>query len=926
MGHDTTPDPDRRTPERPRDASILDVLAKKSGGASRVHLRDAGSADDAPVLDPKARSFQDELTGADRGKYRVLGEIARGGMGIVLRGHDVELGRDVAMKVVHAELADRPEVVARFVEEAQVGGQLQHPGVVPVYELGVMADQRPYFTMKFVKGRTLAAMLARRKSPAEERLRYLGIFEAVCQTMAYAHSKGVIHRDLKPANVMVGSFGEVQVVDWGLSKVLHRGGVADELAAQEQARTVIETVRSGPRSGSDSIVGNVLGTPAYMSPEQARGEIDQLDERTDVFALGAILCEILTGAPPYAGAEGENVLQKAALAELEDARTRIAAAQASEDLKKLCLACLLPSRQARPSSAEELAQAVHGHIAGLESAAHEAQLAAAEQRVAAERSRRRQQLVLSAAALVLVVAGGGWFLDAQRRAREADLERGLDEVRAAVQQEERAGNHERALDEARAGLRLVETGGGGPELVRRARELVASTETALRDAEEQRLAREREEHLLAALADLHMRQMYTGVDVTNAEILAEYRRSFADYGLELTDPDLGPRLLALRDTPLGVQLALGFDGWARVARLVRDTPQDDVQLLTGIGFDLDTDPVRTAVRQALVERDAAALIDTAQSTAIARADPATMFLLGHALSELGEAKLALRTMTTGADLYPSDFALTSGAGLAHFNAGEPLRSIEYLSAALALRPDLALLHSWLGDAQNHSGDLAGSRRSMQRARALTPQGWNMFQITLDSMALGFFEEAERDLGEMRRRRPADIALANLERTCQVYLGQAEFEPYLASCREDSRNALELLLWPAIMLTLVPPPGRALEPARAVELLAIDPRGTEAEAMVPLLLAAASAELGDSAATRAHAARAQALLAPGDRHMRAQALLLAAVGARMLGDDTAADVALAEAQYLRDALVRGREEDWTNSVLVRTFERFEPLVR
>ena len=132
--------------------------------------------------------------------------------------------------------------------------------------------------------------------------RFLGIFEQVCQTMAYAHARGVIHRDLKPSNVMVGSFGEVQVMDWGLAKVLLQGGIADEAAAQPVHETVITTVRSGPAgSGSESQAGSVLGTPAYMAPEQARGEVERIDERADVFGLGAILCEILTGRPPFAG-------------------------------------------------------------------------------------------------------------------------------------------------------------------------------------------------------------------------------------------------------------------------------------------------------------------------------------------------------------------------------------------------------------------------------------------------------------------------------------------------------------------------------------------------------------------------------------------------------------------------------------------------
>ena len=148
-------------------------------------------------------------------------------MGAVLKGRDPDLGRDVAIKVLREDLRDNGDLVRRFVEEAQIGGQLQHPGVVPIYELGTFADQRPYFSMKLVKGQTLADLLAARSGPADDLPRFLSIFAAIAQTMAYAHTRGVIHRDLKPSNVMVGSFGEVQVMDWGLAKVLPRGGVAD---------------------------------------------------------------------------------------------------------------------------------------------------------------------------------------------------------------------------------------------------------------------------------------------------------------------------------------------------------------------------------------------------------------------------------------------------------------------------------------------------------------------------------------------------------------------------------------------------------------------------------------------------------------------------------------------------------------------------
>ena len=156
-------------------------------------------------------------------RYQLFGEIARGGMGAIWRGRDPELGRELAVKVLLEQHRNDPTLVRRFIEEARIGGQLQHPGIVPVHELGTFPDARPYFTMKLVTGRTLAELLAARAQIDEDRPRFLGIFEQICQTMSYAHARGVIHRDLKPGNVMVGSFGEVQLMDWGLAKVLRTG-------------------------------------------------------------------------------------------------------------------------------------------------------------------------------------------------------------------------------------------------------------------------------------------------------------------------------------------------------------------------------------------------------------------------------------------------------------------------------------------------------------------------------------------------------------------------------------------------------------------------------------------------------------------------------------------------------------------------------
>jgi eukaryotic-like serine/threonine-protein kinase len=195
-----------------------------------VLLREAEGESDHVVL-PHSDAMPDKSQSGDR--YQLFGENARGGMGAVLRGRDVELGRDLAVKVLLEKHANRPEVARRFLEEAQIGGQLQHPGVVPVYDIGRFGD-RPFFTMKLVKGKTLAALLGERGDPGEDRPHLLGIAQQVTQALAYAHAKGVIHRDLKPANIMVGAFGEVQVMDWGLAKVLAEGGIADEERASRE--------------------------------------------------------------------------------------------------------------------------------------------------------------------------------------------------------------------------------------------------------------------------------------------------------------------------------------------------------------------------------------------------------------------------------------------------------------------------------------------------------------------------------------------------------------------------------------------------------------------------------------------------------------------------------------------------------------------
>jgi serine/threonine-protein kinase len=319
---------------------------------------------------------------ATAGRFVITGEIARGGMGIIYRGHDPDLGRDLAIKVLKPEWADQPDIAAMFLGEARICGRLQHPGIVPIHEVGMMGDGSPFIAMKLVEGRTFARLLAERGRSAHELQRVLRIFEVVCQTIAYAHSRGMVHRDLKPANIMVGPFSEVQVMDWGLACEI------------------------GPIP-ADVDSPSVMGTPAYMAPEQARG-IAAPDVRADVFALGAILCEILTGAPPFACGDG-GTFGRASSGEIQPALDRLHAEGLDPDLVALACRCLSVDPETRPGDAGILALAISDHQSGVEERLRQAELqrAAAEARVAAERRARR--LLIGILAVLMIGAVAGWI-------------------------------------------------------------------------------------------------------------------------------------------------------------------------------------------------------------------------------------------------------------------------------------------------------------------------------------------------------------------------------------------------------------------------------------------------------------------------------------------------------------------------------------
>ena len=299
--------------------TILDELL--GGGLTLQDLMDAAERRAGPVDAtaplPGAAGHSPGF-GADgrsgEGRYEDLGLLGMGGVGAVSRVHDHRLGRVVARKSLRAEVQARPPAVARFIEEAQATAQLQHPGIIPIYDAGLHPDGRPWFTMKEVSGRTLGEVIrevhaASRESwgeaPSGWSLRRLvDALARVADALAYAHARGVVHRDLKPANVMVGEHGEVLVLDWGIAKVMGRAAATPVFGDGDAP---VQTGRSVEAS-HPTMVGAVAGTPAYMAPEQAFGDIAHISPATDVYALGAMLREVLSGRPPYTGETAMDIL------------------------------------------------------------------------------------------------------------------------------------------------------------------------------------------------------------------------------------------------------------------------------------------------------------------------------------------------------------------------------------------------------------------------------------------------------------------------------------------------------------------------------------------------------------------------------------------------------------------------------------------
>jgi serine/threonine-protein kinase len=409
---------------------------------------DVTAASDAPPPTTTGGAGLGTITGqstpppfADQ-RYAIVGFIGRGGMGEVHRAFDRVLHRTVALKVVRAEYAGQLELNARFLEEAQIAAQLDHPGIVPVYDHGRFPDGRLWLTMKEVRGRTYGALIAEHHRDTEgvTLKRLVQVYLRVCEAVAAAHARRVVHRDLKPDNVMVGDFGEIFVMDWGLAKVVGR---------EPSSPPGVEP-RTTPRASGlllDTNYGQAMGTPRYMAPEQARGQTHEIGPQADVYALGAILHEVLTGQPPKVP-DLRGAIRPVTPFEGYDASRR----PLPVELVGLCIECLRPQAESRPVDAGSVAGTVSAWLDG----AHHAEAARA---LVEEAERLRQQAALLRAD--------------EQRLREA-AERALEQLPASAPTADKhaAWADQDAAEAKRIEARLLET-----ETVQRLRAALAHDPT-----------------------------------------------------------------------------------------------------------------------------------------------------------------------------------------------------------------------------------------------------------------------------------------------------------------------------------------------------------------------------------------------------------------------------------------------------------------
>jgi eukaryotic-like serine/threonine-protein kinase len=758
---------------------------------------------DAELVIPRGADPESAIVGPIAGRYDLGERIARGGMGIVYRAHDRLLNRTVAVKVMRGKYMDRPDLLRRFMAEARINGKLQHPGVVPVYDIGTLTDARPFIAMKLIEGKTFSRILRERAGPADNQAHWLKVFEALCQTMAYAHQQGVIHRDLKPDNVMVGAFGEVQVMDWGLAKFLDPADAVaptpDGFEAIEksaylsadgtnntptgehptQATAVVPVGPDTPGMGHTT-AGEVFGTLAYMPPEQARGEMDRVDRRGDVFSLGAILCQILTGQPPYYGPT-ETLREMARDGRLFGANILLDRCGADQALVILAKHCLGTEPESRPADAGVLTGLVTECLEGLQDRNRqiettrlkaEARVAEAEARERIARQARRLSRLLAVAGVVvaaMLAAGLGWYAN-DRLSRENNearrrtvalqqIEDSLVEAETMDAQAHSASGGALARDAAarqalaafqRADALLSATANPPEELVTRLNQIKSRVDDSERDM-----------RITLAMDQWRVDLFNSNGEFDRDGAAERCRKTMAAIGFDVLDRQHPLNLTAeLNSHAAGTRVRTALVDWLYLTR-----SPSQVHVLSGMlkAADIEAD---LALVQATLFNDADAVARLVASTndsvpAVGVAVAAQILI--QAERSIEAEKLLLR----GTRLHPNDFNLNAQLGLLLRSRKANDESLPYLTAARVARPDSAFINLEYGMA------LADVGRSDEALEILRGAVKSDPKSAAAHVRLGELLAARGDAEGSRKSYAAAVAVEPTNVAAELGLGQAE---------------------------------------------------------------------------------------------------------------------------------------------------------
>jgi eukaryotic-like serine/threonine-protein kinase len=703
--------------------------------------------------------------------YEVLGHRGAGNMGDVYQARQVALDRPVAVKRIKKRLHTDVDARERFRAEAKAMARLEHPGIVPVYDLAQDADGQPCYAMRYIDGETLRDAIGRfhqaekpGRDPGERRLalrQLLSQFVVVCNTLAYAHSRKVIHRDVKPGNIMLGQYGETLVVDWGLAKLI-AGAEAEPATAEEVVVPDSDTGRAAGRTQP----GQAVGTPAYMSPEQAAGLLDRVGPASDIYGLGATLYALLTGQPPIQGSSLQEILEKAGRGDFVSPRQLKRGIPRA--LEAICLKAMAFAPEERYATALELAAEVEHWLAGEPVRAYPDPWTTRARRWV-KRHRLPVTAVAAAVLAAVVLGGGAWLRQVQAEAATA-LE--VQQTRTKAEQLYQEGKVSGALAAARRAEALLEKGGGTEALRQQVKQLLADLTMA-------------DQLVEIRLPQAELRPDGGGFDIRKAD--PEFAALFKDNQLDVDS--LAPEEAAarIRKRLIKDRLVAALDYWAEVRRRTGKGEAARWQRLLQVARLADPDPWRNRIRDALERRNVKALLELAESDKAAFLPAPTLLLLGIMLREREQTLAAEKLLRQAQAQHRADFWLNHELAVCCSKMKPPKTDdqVRFLTAALALRSQSAVVHSNLGNALVKKGQLdeavAAYRQAIRLQKDFAVAHFNLGVALRDKGQLDEAIAAYRQAIRLKKHFPE--AHSNLGNALRA---KGQLDEAIAACREAIR--------------------------------------------------------------------------------------------------------------------------------------------